>query len=187
MLPVISLGILLAVWPSYLTVSVAGMSAESRQITQGCWHDPKTGYYLYKGIECDGAHASITLTKDRRMVSESGFKVPSLTHKQEYFRETQVDERPIQLSTKNSVRIGMSRDEVLHRLGKPVLTAVRGKNSEYWCALYKKVNRKDELMLRNTYIFKHGKLIEISVNLDSIGGGCGADPDSDEGWPWSKF
>ncbi len=67
---------------------------------------------------------------------------------------------------------------------------MRGRGKEYWCALYKKVVMRDRVhgrVLRNTYIFKHGKLIEIALNLDFIPG-CGRDDSaSDENWPWSKF
>lgn len=47
-------------------------------------------------------------------------------------------------------------------------------------------DRETGRVLRNTYIFKHGKLIEIAINLDSVPG-CGDDSLSDAGWPWSKF
>jgi hypothetical protein len=84
----------------------------------------------------------------------------------------------------------MSRDEVVRKLGAPTRTAVRGGEGEYWCALYKKVEMEDRVtgrVLRNTYIFKHGKLIELAINLDAIPG-CGDDDSaSDKGWPWSKF
>ena len=82
-----------------------------------------------------------------------------------------------------------TRQEVVEKLGAPTRTAVRGNAREYWCALYKKVVMKDRergRVLRNTYIFKHGKLIEIAINLDSVPG-CGDDSLSDAGWPWSKF
>jgi hypothetical protein len=84
----------------------------------------------------------------------------------------------------------MTRAEVVGKLGEPTRTAVRGSDKRYWCALYKKVEMKDKAtgrVLRNTYIFKDDKLIEISINLDSFPG-CGDENTvSDEGWPWSKF
>ena len=61
---------LLAAWPSNLTVAAGGMSADARTVTYGCWHDPASGYYLYKSMDCDGAHTNITFTKDRRMVTD---------------------------------------------------------------------------------------------------------------------
>jgi hypothetical protein len=75
--------ILLAAWPSNLTVAAAGMSAAARTVSYGCWHDPASGYYLYKSMDCDGAHTNVTLTKDRRMVTESGFEVARFGRKPE--------------------------------------------------------------------------------------------------------
>lgn len=181
---------LLAIWPASLTVALGGMSAESREVSFGCWHDPQSGYYLYKSMECDGAHTLITLTKDRRMVSDSGFEVARFGRKLESNAGAKIQERSLQLVTRNGIRIGMSKAEVAQKLGAPARTAVRGPDKEYWCALYKRVemkNRVEGQVLRNTYIFKRDKLIEIAINLDSIPG-CGDDDSaSDEGWPWSKF
>ena len=182
--------LLLAAWPSNVTVATAGMSAEARTVTHGCWHDPASGYYLYKSMDCDGAHTSVTLTKDRRMVTESGFEVARFGRKPEQAAGANIEERKLELTTKNGIRIGMSRDEVVAKLGEPTRTAVRGNKKQYWCALYKNAamdNKVTGRVLRNTYIFKDGKLIEIAINLDSIPG-CGDDDSaSDEGWPWSKF
>jgi hypothetical protein len=141
-------------------------------------------------MDCDGAHTSITLTKDRRMVTESGFEVARFGRKPEEGAGAKIEERKFDLATKNGIRIGMSRDEVVAKLGEPTRTAVRGKNKEFWCALYKKVEMQDKVsgrILRNTYIFKQGKLIEIAINLDSFPGCGDDDTKSDEGWPWSKF
>ena len=181
--------LLLAVWPVNLTAATGGMSAERRELSYACWHDPKSGYYLYKSMDCDGAHTSITLTKDRRMVQESGFEVARFGRKPEEGAGAKIEERAFDPVTKHGIRIGMSREEVVAKLGSPSKTAVRGSNKEYWCALYKKVQMQDRVtgrVLRNTYIFKNDKLIEIAINLDSVPG-CGDDSLSDEGWPWSQF
>ena len=82
-----------------------------------------------------------------------------------------IEDRKLEFATKNGIRIGMTRQEVVEKLGTPTRTAVRGNAREYWCALYKKVVMKDRErghVLRNTYIFKHGKLIKIAINLDSV-------------------
>lgn len=190
MISILASAFLFAVWPANLTPAVGGMSTEARVVTRGCWHDPASGYYLYKSMDCDGAHTSVTLTRDRRMVLESGFEVARFGRKPEFATGPNIEERKIELTTKNGIRIGMTREEVVAKLGAPALTAVRGEGKEFWCALYKKIAMRDKQnghVLRNTYIFKHGKLIEIAINLDSIPG-CGNDDSaSDEGWPWSQF
>lgn len=183
-------GLILAAWPSHLTVATGGMSVEANKVSRGCWHDPKTGYFLYKSLECDGSHRHIALTMDRRMVTNAGFEVARFGRKPDY-TFGKIEERSLALTTKHGVAIGMSRDEVVKRLGEPSRTAVRGKKKEFWCALYKQIemtDRENGQVLRNTYIFKEGKLIEISIHLDSIPG-CGGEhaATSDKGWPWSQF
>ena len=176
-------------WPKSLTVSVGGMSTEARGIAISCWHDPKSGYYLYKAVDCDWGHVSVTLTKDRRMVTNCGFEVARFGRKPENSPGMAVKHRKIELVTKNGIHIGMSREQVEQKLGRPNRTAARGKNKEYWCMLYKNVameSSESGRVLRNTYIFKHDKLIEISINLDSVPGCCG-DSLSDDKWPWSEF
>ncbi len=123
------------------------------------------------------------------MVTESGFEVARFGREKDDAPLVNIEERSFSPATKHGIAIGASREVVLAKLGQPTRTAVRGRSEEYWCALYKEVvmyNRETGLVLRNTYIFKHGKLIEIAVNLDSIPG-CGETTLSDEGWPWSKF
>ncbi|HEX8311779.1 MAG TPA: hypothetical protein VF614_10700 [Chthoniobacteraceae bacterium] len=119
---------------------------------------------------------------------DSGFEVQRFGRKQDDGLRTKIEERKLDLVTKNGIRIGMSRAEVIKKLGKPTLTAVRGRKKEFWCALYKKAEgRESGYVLRNTYIFKDDKLVEIAINLDSFPG-CGEDNTaSDEGWPWSRF
>jgi hypothetical protein len=181
--------LLVAAWPANVTVAVGGMSTEARVVSHACWHDPESGYYLYKTIDCDGSHVQVTLTRDRRMVLDCGFEVARFGRKPEDNPGAAAEERKLDLATRGGIRIGMTREEVEKKLGAPTRTAVRGDAKEYWCALYKKVVMKDRergRVLRNTYIFKHGKLIEISINLDSVPG-CGDDSLSDAGWPWSRF
>lgn len=181
---------LLLVWPENLTVAVAGMSAEARTVSYGCWRDRESGYYVYKSMDCDGAHTSVTLTRDRRMVEKAGFEVARFGRKPEFAPSHEAEPRSLRLTTKHGIEIGATRDAVVKKLGQPARTAVRGREKEYWCALYKKVvmnDRETGRVLRNTYIFKNGRLIEIAINLDSIPG-CGDDDTiSDEGWPWSEF
>ena len=189
LLALASLLLSVVAWPANLTVAVGGMSSEVRVLVGRCWHDPESGYYLYKTVDCDGAHVSITLTKDRRMVEDCGFEVARFGRKPEEGNGQAIEDRKIELATKSGIRIGMTREQVEEKLGPPTRTAVRGAKKEFWCALYKKVVMKDRetgRVLRNTYIFKHGKLIEIAINLDSVPG-CGDVSLSDAHWPWSKF
>lgn len=163
-------------WPSRLTVRVGGMSVDEPQLHSACWRDATTGYYLCRWIECDGAHITITLTKDRRLIGPWN-----------HAWAAGVQKRQFPLSTAHGITIGATKDEVRRKLGEPIRTAIRGEQGQYWCALYKAVDKKHELALRNTYIFKDNRLIEISIYLESPEGGDLTELDSDDGWPSSQF
>jgi hypothetical protein len=176
-------------WPKTMATSVAGVSITTQEMVSRCWHDAKSGYYVYNTIDCDGGHKSITLTKDRRLVGEVGYDTSRFGRKPKNDPIGQIGQRSLKESAGNGIRIGMTPQQLKARLGKPTKTATRGKNREFWCAMYKKVQmetKEEGRVLRNTYIFKNSKLIEISVNLDHVPG-CGEDSLSDEGWPWTHF
>jgi|GEM_PF-3722827 len=122
------------------------------------------------------------------MVEAQGFDTTRFGRKPQFEGAAQITNAALKLQAGNGIAIGMTKSAVLKKLGKPARTAVRGAKKQYWCALYKKLNgtREDGVILRNTYIFKEDKLIEMSLNLDSVPG-CGEDSISDQGWPWSKF
>lgn len=181
--------IILAPWPKNIAVSAGGLNATDYEPTNACWRDPKTGYYIYKNMECDGGHRAITITKDRRVLEEAGYDTTRFGRKPKEWMPYKIETRPFPASAGNGVRMGMTKSSLLKKLGKPAKTAVRGKRGEFWCALYKKADldaKKEGQVLRNTYIFKNGRLVEMKINLDSVPG-CGDDSLSDAGWPWTKF
>lgn len=179
---------LLLGWPKNLTTNMAGVSVNSFQNSNKCWRDPGSGYFAYVTMECDGAHRSITLTRDRRVVGEAGYDTGRFGRKPENEPFSQIKDKKLVLVAGNGIKIGMTRRQVQTKLGNPNKTAVRGNNNEFWCALYKRSDLKkgEGHILRNTYIFKNSKLVEISISLDSVPG-CGDDSLSDKGWPWTKF
>ena len=166
-------------WPKNMTVGMAGFSLESSKAVNVAWHDNTSGYFAHKGWDCDGSHRSIRLTKDRRLLSGMGFDMKRFGRKGDAYQE--VLEHPFRISTSHGIRIGMSQAGVTSKLGKPLKSL---KTNEFTSIMYKKI--VPGKVLRNMYIFKAGKLIEISLQLDSIPG-CGEDSLSDEGWPWTIF
>lgn len=187
MLTVLAIAVL--AWPKTMATGLANLTVRTNELTNRCFRDPKSGYYVFSTVECDGSHRSITLTKDRRNVGTAGYDTSRFGRQNNGEAYQQIKESSFALSAGNGIRIGMTPDDVRGKLGKPTRTAIRGKNREFWCALYKKVqmeSKEDGAVLRNTYIFKNSKLVEIIVNLDSVPG-CGEDSLSDEGWPWSHF
>lgn len=176
--------------PAKLTYAVAGLSVNKSTVSYVCWHDPNTGYYATKMMECDGAHRFARLSRDRRLVEEAGFDVPNFGKpSSDFFSENKIEKRKLSLSTKHGITIGMTESAVIKKLGKPDRSTKAGKKKEYSAILYRYIKmdeRENGSGLRNTYIFKSGKLIEILLNLDSIPV-CGADGDPEEGWPWTQF
>ncbi len=184
----ISLIIFAVTWPSNLTVSMAGLSVEAMTVSNVCWHDKKSGYFAIKTVECDWGHRMVILTKDRRVVGDQGYDTSRFGRKPKYSMAP-ISEKPFSLSTKHGIKIGAKKADVLKKLGTPFKSAIRGSKGEFWCALYKKVvmdSKEDGQVLRNSYIFKNGILIEMSINLDGVPG-CGEDSLSDSGWPWTRF
>jgi len=124
--------------------------------------DPKSGYFLVRSAECDGALLSLVLTRDRKMVSEMGFKVPN--YKTKEAGEQKILIKPIpSLSTGKGVTIGDSPDQVRQRLGPPTKTKHTGGRKQFVELVYtwKSGKGEDETDIEETYTFKGGKLIEI--------------------------
>lgn len=184
----ILLAVILVGWPKTMAVSVSGFDIRPYPSNR-CFYDKKSGFFLYTTNDCDGGHRSIRLTKDRRLVSVLFNTTRFGKNSESAYPGTEIKDRPLPLITEDGITIGMTRRKVQSKLGNPSKTVVRGKKGEFWCAMYKEVdvkNREEGQVLRNTYIFKNSKLIEISINLDNVPG-CGDDSLSDEGWPWTKF
>lgn len=174
-------------WAKDMTDAVAGLSVSVVSSSRLARHDPKSGYFAYKTLDCDGAHRSVRLTRDRRLVEEeAAVDVPGFGQPATEFFGQGVTKRSLTLATKHGVRIGMTDAQVRAKLGKPDRTWAK---SPYSATLYRQTvmdDRENGSGLRNTYIFKSGKLIEVLLNLDSIPG-CGVDGDPEQGWPWTKF
>jgi hypothetical protein len=173
--------LLVSAWPKNMATSMAGLSLEANKLTYVAWHDSRTRYFAFKSWECDGSHRAVLLTKDRRNMSGAGFNMSRFGRSSEA-GYTEVTDRTVKPATSHGIGIGMTKAQVIRKLGKPLKSRTEGK--EFWCAMYKTV--KPGQVLRNLYTFKDAKLIEIALRLDSVPG-CGEDSLSDEGWPWTHF
>jgi hypothetical protein len=172
--------------PARVTDSVGGFSVQGRTLSQACRHDSRTGHYLLKQLDCDGAHVAVVLTRDRNMVEDWGYDVPNFGTPDP---RGAIEAKPFPLETKNGIRIGMTVAQVEGRIGRPDRVGRRGASGEFLCYLYRKITMEDKengYALRNTYVFKGGRLIEVQIHGDSIPG-CGQDGLSEEGWPWGRF
>lgn len=146
-----------------------------RNYAQAQCNDTDSRYFAQKLVDCDYGHVTLRLTSDRRLQYEGSGAT--------------LERRRLGTILKNRVHLFDSPVSVRRIAGKPFKQATRGANDEYLCFMYKSIhmdNATDGDVLRNTYIFKKNRLIEVAVSLDSIPG-CGEDSLSDEGWPWSQF
>ncbi len=163
--------------PKWLDTKLAGyLLAHDDKRGQAGVFDKRTGFHLVRTIDCDGAHIMVMLTRDRREVSNQGYKV----HKghELHIEDTSwrpLDNKPLpSLSTGKGVRIGDSPQRVRARLGAPRTVKRTGARKQFleYTYLWKNVKNGVGTEWRNRYTFKAGKLIEIAFNRDMVPG-CG--------------
>lgn len=153
--------------PKWLETKVAGRNVKYVGI-----HDSRNGYYLIGGGDCDGAHRRLTLTRDRRIVANEGYKVvaPELGLKGDGYKTLQ--EARLPLSTGKGVRIGDTPRKVVAKLGNPTRTELSGSRKQFVEFHYdwNDVKNGEGVIYGNTYVFKAGRLIEISLVSNSVPG-----------------
>lgn len=173
-----------------VTDSVAGYSVKGRQVANTQVRDPENGYYVWKSLDCDGAHVAVTLTRDREMLGVARHPGQKSSDGSYALRQPEdVPTRRLALATKNGVRIGMRVDQVEDRIGAPDRVARKGWSNQFLCYLYRKITMEDKergYALRNTYVFKNGVVIEIQIHGDGIPG-CGGDGRDESWWPTGRF
>jgi hypothetical protein len=136
-------------------------------------YDPKRNFYMVRGIECDGGHVELLLTRDRREVVNRGFAVPSLDEKNGMPLKTASLRS---LATGKGIEIGAPTGAVRQRLGAPTKTERTGDRKQFLNYVYHWRDVKNGVGAEwtNTYVFKADRLIEISFRRDAVPG-CGGD------------
>jgi hypothetical protein len=136
-------------------------------------HDKKSGYYFVRSGECDGAIVSMVLTKDRKIVSDSGYRIPGYKFTSKYEDpDRHVVERSLErLGTGKGIMIGDTPKSVRDRLGFPTHANHSGwkkqfLNYEYEITFPHRGEYNDEVVISQTYTFKKGRLIEITFTND---------------------
>jgi hypothetical protein len=113
-------------WPPTLTAEVGGLSLVSELPAYVCHFDKASRFFVYHTNDCDGSHRSLRLTRDRRMIASAGYNAqPCGGPASDSFDKT-IETRPFHLGTGHGINIGMSRRELVKKLGQPEKTAVRG-------------------------------------------------------------
>jgi hypothetical protein len=163
----------LAKAPAWLDKSLAGykVAVDGSQSQAGVY-DSKRDFYLVRGIECDGAHINVTLTRDRHIVTNWGYQVPSLSGNAGY---QPLQNKPLaSLATGRGVQIGDDEKALKARLGAPTSITRSGNRNQFrnHAYVWRNVKNGTGEIWTNEYVFKEGKLIEINFSRDAVPG-CG--------------
>jgi len=126
-------------------------------------HDPKSGFFLVREIECDGGLVSLLLTRDRKVVADNGFSVTGYSASDSVLPK--VVEKPLpSLSTGKGLSIGDSEAKLKALYGKPKSVQFEGNAKQFRVCSYK---LKTDADYEARYTFKVGKLIEVSLFRDN--------------------
>ncbi len=128
-------------------------------------HDPKSGFYLIRDVECDGGVLIVTLTRDRNIVTGNGYKVVGFVPKTHDNGSLQLVEKALpNLSTGKGIAIGASTSRVRSRLGRPTKIGHSGARRQWLDWTYIWINKKEDVKYTERYTFKANKLIEVEFS-----------------------
>ena len=131
-------------------------------------HDPKTGFYLVRDVECDGGTLTLLLTRDHQLAAENA----AIDANSENEADNIAQKRLPNLATGHGLRMGDSESRMKELLGKPDSEDIEGSRDQYVVYRYNWVdhspNRNDpDTSYEQKYTFKKGTLIEIEFTRDS--------------------
>jgi hypothetical protein len=140
--------------PNNLAGYAIGFGSEGSQIQR---KDPENGYWIGRGIDCDGAHVVVILTRDTKMFRN--------------FSPLNPGDVPIaklrSLGTDRGVTIGMTENQVSAKIGKPQKRKLDG---PYIRTFYewKNIKSGEGYIYSQNLVFKKGKLIEILIGREAV-------------------
>ncbi|MBS1716310.1 MAG: hypothetical protein JSS72_01105 [Armatimonadetes bacterium] len=150
--------------PKWEEKSLAGYVFSPKQDKNIAVWDKASGWYLVRSYDCDGAIQSLILTRDRKLVRQEGYAVPSLgaTGSDDSYGDRKLTHRSLtKLATGKGVKIGDTSEMVVQKLGKPSTIHNKAGFLEYNYHFDHKGATVD-----NTYTFKAGMLIQIVLGFD---------------------
>ena len=135
--------------PAWMDWTIAGYSlAYDEKHGPVSIHDPKSSYYLYRTVDCDGAILGLILTATP--LDDSGYTI--------------VNKRLPSLSTGKGIHLGDSPSRIRQLLGKPS----RERNSEElpgskeYVYSWSTGKRDDDYKHDECYTFKRSRLVRIN-------------------------
>ena len=158
--------------PAWLDKELAGyLLVDDEKHPTICVYDKRSGFFLERSGECDGAILWVTLTRDRNIPVREGYSVPNF--KVIDGSQNKLTIRPLpSLSTSKGVKIGDSPADVRNRLGKPTYAKRTGSRNQFLSFEYQWSQGKGDLddSYTETYTFKAGRLIEVHFLKENSAG-----------------
>ena len=162
--------------PRWVDGQIAGYSlARDATRYQTGIADPTTGLFVVRRLDCDGAHLSLTLTRDRNVVERSGYDVPGFESRGPSVGSWPLTSRSLPtLATGKGVHIGDAPSTVTRTLGRPakiVRSGARGQFTEHRYLWRIPAGSSSEFPVVNeqVYTFKGERLIEIAFYRNLVG------------------
>lgn len=156
--------------PGWLDNKVAGyvMDGGSEDSNIGVY-DKRSGFFMIRDFECDGAIKSILLTRDRKLVADQGFYVPGFSPNDRRGYSKLIEKPLRSLETGKGVKIGDSQADVRRRLGFPTEAKHTGARKQFVDYEYRlHVGKGDDAEVdEQRYTFKANKLIQIDFEHGS--------------------
>jgi hypothetical protein len=154
--------------PRWYDTEVAGYVMDSSEKHRPlAVHDGKTGFFLVRDVECDGADITVLLTRDHSMMRQFGVSMPGA----EPAELTLQEKRLPSLSTGKGIRIGDTEGRMREILGKPTKVEISGSRDQYEDCIYQWKCPRDrfglERAIEERYTFKAGSLIEVEFSSDA--------------------
>jgi hypothetical protein len=150
--------------PAWLDFMLAGYALEyDEKHGEVGVYDQWKGFYLTRVPECDGGILSVTLTRDRALVSNDGFNVPGYGQDRGPEAPKVIPKALPSLSTGKGVKIGDNQSQVKKLLGPPTREQFSGSRDQFVDLVYSWKSGKggEGAEYDETYTFKQGKLIEV--------------------------
>jgi hypothetical protein len=127
-------------------------------------HDRASGFYLTRGVVCDGGDLYMRLTRDRKEMRDNGDPVDYRSGVEagvQYVEKTLPN-----LRTGKGIGIGDSPAKMIALLGKPSDIEISGSVGQYTEYHYVTKQRSD-VTFEETYTFRGAKLVEIYFDRNS--------------------
>jgi hypothetical protein len=155
-------------FPAWMDWTIAGYALKYDEVHSPITiHDHRSGYYLVRAVDCDGAYLSLYLTKDKKFLKEIGTDLNEEGGQRD--GDSPIAKNLPALKTGKGISIGDTPTQIRHLLGKPT-SEIRDRVKKSKLKLtYRFITGKndDAVTYEETYSFQNGKLAVIAFYRSS--------------------